>query len=74
MSKILAFIFVAGTTLFVLGGVVIVSLQIFSIATLDGEFSSFVADSIAPPVFIISAITGLISHFMQYTEKWNTND
>lgn len=74
MKTILDYTFVIGIAILVIGGLVIVAVQLFSILTSNGQLSVFAMENVAPPVFVIAALTGLVSFFKGYVEKWDSND
>ena len=69
ICKAIKTVFIISLVLFIILGIIIITIQIFSYLTLNGTLSVMVADTIVEPAVILSAIATISGWLYSYIHK-----
>lgn len=74
MTRALDIAFRIGLALFLLGGIVLVAVQVVGLVAGSAPVVVTAADVVGPVVYTAAGITGIIAFVRSYLENWTSGD
>ncbi|PSK90473.1 hypothetical protein CLV63_1227 [Murinocardiopsis flavida] len=74
MIRALDIAFRIGLALFLLGGIVLVAVQVVGLVAGSAPVIVTAAEAVGPAVYTVAGLTGIIAFIRSYLENWSSGD